>query len=82
MFVLTKLCVNPARVIVPCPCPLQAATIPLMLRNKDVAVEAVSRSGWADSTAAPCTAELCLQVTGSGKTLAFVIPVVETLLSK
>lgn len=71
----------------------QSACIPLFMRNKDVAAEAVSLSVYvmfikmwrlsvSTSSIYHNNVFICLQVTGSGKTLAFVIPVLEILLKR
>lgn len=78
-----------------CHLSLQSATIPLFLKNKDVAAEAVSagcglpsrpppRGTAGASRPHPPLSPLVppLQVTGSGKTLAFVIPILEILLRR
>ena len=52
--------------------PVQSATIPLFLTNKDVAVEVLPFYLKFEHQAA----------TGSGKTLAFVIPIIEILLRR
>lgn len=56
---------------------MQRKTIPLFMSHKDVAVEAVSKNLLLRIM--PCC---IVQMTGSGKTLAFVIPLVETVISR
>lgn len=54
--------------------PVQAATVPLLLTNKDVAAEAVTGKTYE----APVCSFISLPA-GSGKTLAFLIPVLQLL---
>lgn len=61
--------------------PVQASTIPLFMKHKDVVVEVRSIK----SCSSLCrTANSCLPqaVTGSGKTLAFALPIIEKLLHR
>jgi ATP-dependent RNA helicase DDX55/SPB4 len=58
--------------------PVQASTIPLFMKHKDVVVEVLARKFARLSVKTDKV--VCLQaVTGSGKTLAFVIPVLEKI---
>ena len=54
--------------------PVQASTIPLFMKHKDVVVEV-----GLDRCKALQSHSLPQAVTGSGKTLAFVIPIIEKL---
>lgn len=57
--------------------PVQASTIPLFMKHKDVVVEV--RRSYRHRMA---NGEDVQAVTGSGKTLAFVIPIIEKLIRR
>lgn len=61
--------------------PVQASTVPLFMKHKDVVVE-VSSSTTHLSSLADRSILRSKAVTGSGKTLAFALPIIEKLLRR